>query len=750
MKPAVLLLVAWTSLYRFFSTPEDVLPPIYGTIICEGRVIEKKDVDKGGRLILDNVYCVNNGKMSPVEGGLFLNYSFSQWYRKKYFDEGDVIRFKASVRKPRGFRNHNRDTFESFCLSRGISVVGRVNDDRWILKVGYVPTAGALMSKWRGLIDSLLKESVGKKDERALIRALVLGGKGGFDEETIEDFRLLGAVHLLVVSGLHVAVLAMISWWLIVCIGALLNPFLGQIDIRPFASIITLIMAWFFIALTGFGTPAVRAGVMITAYIAAFLIKRDFDRWDTLSLAAIVILVIDPSSIFNVSFQLTFAAVVGIFFGLRFLLVPDIDSSRQKRIFCRLMNVLLVSVFASAGIFPLLAYHFGRVPVMGPFASVVLAPLATFIIVPASLTAALIAPVSNSAAGMIFCTLEYAGRFFLAVVRFLANHLEWSGIEIHISGWQVLTLYALMIIIALWKELKRVRCAALGAVFCLTWGFLMPSPFSLSEGEFAITFLDVGQGASVVLRLPNGRVYLVDGGGIKGSDFDLGKRILAPFLKRAGIKSVDRIIITHPHPDHYKGLAFIAENFGPQSIAIPDFPDGGLDDEDAVEWKKFLSKMDAVGVSIEKLSVRQWMDGHVSFNVFSPPPDIPRGWSVNDASAVIKISFFSVSFLITGDIESQAEGYLTAGEADISSTILQVPHHGSRTSSSPQFIERVSPKYAVIQVGASNRYGFPVPDVVERYNGRGVKLFRTDIDGAVTFVTDGEKIRVYISLDRTF
>lgn len=719
-----------------------------GKAICEGRVADSRRSIKGRRLIVDHLRCLEKDELVPAVGNLRLTISESPWYLKRPLAPGDIIRFRAGIRRPRDFKNFGRSSFETYCFSKGISAVG-YSDPNWVVKVGCQRgLIDRVVYSWRGSVAAAATEGLGDTQELQLIRALVLGDRSGFDWGMIEGFRSLGIIHLLVVSGLHVAVLAGISWWSVILLGSLGSVIWGQRDMRSAASVISLMLIWAFVALTGFGTPAVRAGLIVTTYLGAILTRRAHDPWDSLALAAIVILLINPGAVFDISFQLTFAAVAGILVFARFLLRWNDQAGRLRKLLYTVANMGVVSAGASLGVFPLLAYHFEKIPTVGPVISILLSPIITVAIVPLSLVAALVTPLSASLGAEIFGLLSKPAWLFLKISEGLAGRLNWSVVEMGLNWWTILTFYGLIIIIIYGRRLYFRKIFISVAVVFLGLGLIMPYPFENSRGKLAVTFLDVGQGAAVVVRLPDGRVTLIDGGGIKGSHLDFGKSVLEPFLKKIGVEGVDRVIVTHPHPDHFKGLGYIAENFGPRVCMVGSYPKEGLSEEDASEWNTFLGRVEGAGINIEPLEPADWSEAGVEFSVYSPPTEIPAGWNVNDASGVIKIEFGEVSFLITGDIESAAEAYVVDNEFDLESTVLQVPHHGSASSSSDPFLDEVSPKYGVIQVGAFNKYGFPEEEVITRFAGRDIKLYRTDQDGAITFITDGQELKIFSTVSR--
>jgi competence protein ComEC len=274
------------------------------------------------------------------------------------------------------------------------------------------------------------------------------------------------------------------------------------------------------------------------------------------------------------------------------------------------------------------------------------------------------------------------------------------------------------------------------------------------NGRLEVKFLDVGQGDSIVVRFPNGHVTLVDGGGIKGSDFDVGRNIVAPALLRMGIHRVDDMILTHPHHDHYKGLAYIAEKFRPDVL----YTNGQAAPEDEItEWEDFLVRLKGADVPLRSVigtgggsSSLTVEEGGARLELFSLRPKDISLLDPNDGSLVIKITYKDRSIVLTGDLMDMGERMLLEARPDLSGDVLKVAHHGSETSTSSLLIEAVRPKIAVISVGENNQYGMPDEVVLKGLKNAGAEVYRTDLDGAVTISTDGKTVDVDTFVPKRF
>jgi len=266
----------------------------------------------------------------------------------------------------------------------------------------------------------------------------------------------------------------------------------------------------------------------------------------------------------------------------------------------------------------------------------------------------------------------------------------------------------------------------------------------LFQKDLRLTFIDVGHGDSILIEFPKGERMLIDGGGLYEDRFDIGKNVIAPFLWGKKIRKIDILALTHPDPDHLKGLNFIASQF-----SIGQFWGNGFqtDSEPYLQLKKSLEEKKIKALSLSEETPPQTING-VEISILNPPEWNATQrrarylWDLNNASLVMKLRFKNISVLLTGDIGMEAEGRILRKGHFLKADILKIPHHGSSSSSSPLFLEKVKPTYAILSVGERNIGRLPHPEVLKRYGQLGSRVLRTDKHGAITVITDGEKIDV--------
>jgi competence protein ComEC len=309
---------------------------------------------------------------------------------------------------------------------------------------------------------------------------------------------------------------------------------------------------------------------------------------------------------------------------------------------------------------------------------------------------------------------------------------------------EIVLFYLLLFLVIHIKKRRAARYLFAGVCIILVIDLTFWSLKDLFQKDLKLSFLDVGHGDSILIEFPKGKRMLIDGGGLYEDRFDIGKNVVAPFLWKSKIRRIDTLVLTHPDPDHLKGLIFIASQF-----SIGQFWDNGFqtDSESYLRLRKILNGKRIKIQSLNEETPPQIING-VGISVLNPPVwnamprKVHQQWDLNNSSLVLRLRFKNVSVLLTGDIEKEAEGRILKEGSLLRSEILKIPHHGSSSSSSPLFLEKVKPTYAILSVGERNIGRLPHPEVLKRYQELGTTLFRTDRHGAITVTTDGENIDV--------
>ena len=589
--------------------------------------------------------------------------------------------------------------------------------------------------------------------QAAVTKALVLGMRGGITPELNDRFRASGLSHLLAVSGLHVSVFLGL---VLVASARAVGRRRGLYLLPP------LILLWVYILLTGAPPSAVRAGIMGTAFLLALASGRAAVPLNALGLAALAVLALGPESLWDSSFQLSFAAMAGVLLlgsplaTRAMALWPESPTAGSRwrpasqRAGRWLLAAVAVSSGAVAGSLPLVAFNFGQVPMLSIPATLVAMPLVPPLLVTGVLTAVLgsivhalgtaVGLVPSAFAGLLVGEAEALGGLGWAAVDTDFVTTEWVWAAYVLLAGVVATMHrhrwlpaVLEFRRALWngpagRAPTLAVVAGLAIIAAARWTAYVVDD---SDSLFHVYFLDVGQGDATLIVTPNGGTTLVDG----GPDQRLTLQAIDSLLP-AGRTELDVAILTHPHADHLSGILELARRGRMRRIVVPPL----IDTTDRVWWDELHTLDLAVDVGGEGMELR-FEDGTV-LEVLHPPDPPLRGTlsDVNNNGLVVRATYGSASVLFTGDIDANAERLLLSFHEELEAHVLQVGHHGSDTSGDPSFLGEVAPSVAVISVGIDNRFGHPAAEAVDRLVREvGVDwLFQTATHGTVELVSDGE------------
>src|SRR5579872_7103554 len=677
------------------------------------------------------------------------------------FRFGDRVRFHGRIRFPRNFGDPGEFDYEAFMRREGIdatmlAVKGNRGAEVEVLAHHRMFPESAIediRTHIAAFIDRNLDDPAASE-----MRALVIGDRGGIDEKMHETFGRTGLAHLLVISGLHLSMVGAAVFALI-RIAMLMIP---AIALRGWANKLAALGAALavtaYAAIAGHHVSTTRALIMVLAYMFALTIDRAREAIASLALACIIICIAIPGSSADVGFELSFASVLTIVLGMRRYAVwlerrradrVGIATSQVDLAWEWALGYLAVSFWAMLGVAPLTALYFNQFSIVGLVANAVVVPVMALGGAVIGLAAAVMSFVWMPPAVAL---LWIAGRFIIAGNLLAAWFAQWPMAWMRVftpTAIEIALAYALMATWLMWpttapsKWHRRVgwRHAILASV---ALAIVIDAKWWLNDryhdSDLRVTFLSVGEGDAAVVRFPGARVMVIDGGSA-WQDFDLGERVVARYLWSQKIMQVDWIALSHPDQDHFGGLDFVARNFSPD-----EFWTVAAENHDAT-YERLLATMYEMKVPIrqvDRATPTKNIDG-VRIEALNPRAMLTT--SRNNASMVLRLDASGASFLFTGDLEAAGEAALLDSSPNLQSTILKVPHHGSRSSSSPAFVEASHPKLAVISLGYRNRFHFPAPEVVDRYRSQGARILRTDEDGAieVDIGPNGDSMRSYRS-----
>jgi len=625
------------------------------------------------------------------------------WYRAAVAEEspallassvhpGERWLFTVRLRRPHGLVNPHGFDYEAWLLERGVGATGYVRSKGEQRKLGDRGSFSDAIERARESVRDRFLAALGPTPAAGILAALAVGDQRAISTEEWQLFNRTGVTHLMSISGLHVTLVSGLAAWL-VAFGWRRVPALAlRLPARKAAALAAIVGALGYTLLAGYGVPAQRTFWMVSIVAAALWSGQIASPWRTLALALAVIVCFDPWAMLAPGLWLSFGAVLLIFYGASGWSAPG----------SRLWQWGRVQWGITIGLAPAALLLFGQVSIAGPIANAVAIPVVSIVVTPLALFAALV-------------PADALLHLSAWLVEGLLQFLEWCA-ALPGAQWQqhVPSLWSVLLALAGTAWLLAPRgvpwracgLALMAPAFCV-------APAVPRDGELWLTTFDVGQGLAVLARTRT-RTLLYDAGPAWAPESDSGLRVLLPAMRGAGLERLDIVVLSHEDSDHIGGALSVLESFEVDTLA------SSLADGHPLRGMVAAPRRFAAGDAWE------W-DG-VRFEFLNPVP--AENAKRNDLSCVLRIAAQGGAILLTGDIERAAEKSLLGMK--LKSDVLLVPHHGSRTSSTPEFIAAVAPRWAIVAAGYRNRFGHPQGDVLERYRAAGAEVARTDLQGAVS------------------
>jgi len=721
-----------------------------GIVEIQGMVAEEPDIrDKYCLLTFFASEIIVNGEKEEVSGTALIRVP-----RYPIYHYGDVLKITGGLETPHQFEDFD---YESY-LAR-----------QRIYSIIYYPAVevldrgqGLKPLQWIYSLRERLSASLARalpEPQGSLAQAILLGLRGNIPDSIYEAFSRTGTAHLLAISGLHISIIiAMFLSFGILVFGRRRSIYIW----------LTLVLIWLYALLAGMHPPIIRATIMGSLFLIAEYLGRQRSAIIALAFAAAVMVGIQPHLLWSVSFQLSFLAMAGLVLLYPYFQawgrkgVASLFGAREKIADAGNMitDGFAATLAAIVAVGPLIAYNFGVVSLVALPATFFSLPALPFIIV----TSALVA-FTGLLASLAAQILGWLAWLFLSYLVFLVqgfDALPYSSLEVAtVPTWHIWGYYAILAgVIAFLNHRKQladfssrltsgIKKVAEGipkprlvfstkwlilpllVVAILVWSVALTTP----DDKLHVSFLDVGQGDAILIQTPNGQDILIDGGpDPQKISLELSKKL--PFWDR----TIDLMVCTQPQADHITGLVEVLHRYEVKQVLEPGVP---YDSDIYQEWLRLVEDK---GIEYNVAQAGQEIDlgNGIKIAVLNPPVTLYEGTShdVDNNGVVLKLSWDKVSFLFTADIREEVEFELIGQRANLRSTVLKVAHHGSKTSTTAQFLAAVDPEVAVISVGADNPFGHPSSEVVERLMDRlgEDNVYRTDEDGTIEFITDGERL----------
>jgi competence protein ComEC len=589
--------------------------------------------------------------------------------------------------------------------------------------------------------------------EFSLYRALILGERQGISHDLREPFNKTGLGHVLAVSGLHIGLVAWITFFVFKWILSRSYSLALKIDIRKLAALLTCIPVIGYTCLAGFQVSSQRAMIMALAFLWSLILGREKEVWSTLALAGLVILAIDTNALFGISFQLSFLAMIGILWLTPAFMnkIPDSIKTIQNkrtildRFFVYFIGLIAVTLSATIFLLPVISFYFHRISLVTIPTNISVVPILGLWVLPLGLLSAVMLPISPQAAEIFLHAGAWGLNFMMEMIRFWSS-FSWSSVWVITPNiFEIMMFYLLIFFIFFFSRWSWAKAGVLVITIFILADIGFWTHRVCFNKDLKVTFLDVGQGNSALVEFPDGKKMLIDGGGFSHDNFDVGKMVVAPFLWHSKIWRIDYLVLSHPQSDHMNGLRFIARFFHPKEFWY---------NGDKVETDSFKELMEIIrSKGIKELLPPDMVDDRqingVKIEILHPKSGIyslnhiKKSSRLNNNSLVLKITYKGKSFLFPGDVEYQGEKALISNKGHILKTdVLLSPHHGSKSSSSKEFLQIVQPSICVISSGEGNFFGFPHKKTLKKLRDIGSKIIRIDKTGAVQCIVGSKKFKI--------
>lgn len=700
----------------------------------------------------NNKYII---KVESINGKKYTNTKLILYAKSNKLEYGDYLKLLAEYEKPEDSRNYKGFSYKNYLKQNMIYGVIKPTSDIYVIEKEKVDFISKVTNSIKSKLISDVNDNL-SADAGAIFLGIILGEKSQITDEISTYFREGNMAHILAVSGAHVS-------YILLTISILLGKFNKKIYL-----ICTIIALSFFMVLTNFSPSVVRACTMAIISLTGKLLHKRSDIYNNLGISALIILLYNPFTIFNIGFQLTYLGTLGIILfnkkvqsimpsGLKEYHVGvgeqwhieavthirsnshNISTTRPYNYICRkfksfIINLVLISLSVQILIAPIILINFNTLSYNFFISSIIATPIFAVIMVVGIFTL-MLGPVKN----FCFPILQILLDSLIFISKFISN-LPFSKITLPTPSIVWVISYYIIFSVILFSKTRIVlrvvkskdkitnilkKLIIMLLIICITVTFVQ----KFSNRDLRIFFIDVAQGDSSLIITPKNKVILIDGGGYSNEDYDVGKNVVVPYLLDRGISSIDYIMVSHFDNDHVGGLMYVIKTLKVKNVLI------SKQSKESNEYKEFIEI--AKERNIRVITVKQGdvikIENDISFFILYPTTKLEFN-DLNNNSIVAKLVYKNFSILFTGDIEKEAENSILQkyNKDTLGSTVLKVAHHGSKTSTTENFINLVNPRIALIGVGKNNNFGHPNEAILSRIEKLGAKICRTDKCGEIS------------------
>ncbi len=670
-------------------------------------------------------------------------------------DYGQGIEITGTLKLPKGARNPGGFDYRRYLAISGtyatvFALDHNITGNMTVRHVNPLVKMGLAIK--RRMVDTIDKSL--PPEQAGLLNGMMIGYRGGLTRDAEAFFSDAGLSHIMAASGMNVAFIAFPLLFI-----------LKKLRTEPrAANVITIVALILFLFVTGFQPSILRAVIMTVVILSAQVIRREAEIFSSISLASILMLAWNPYMLFDIGFQLSFAATISLV--LFYKRIREFMNFKFLPPF--MAEIIACTLAAQVGVLPISVYYFNKISLVSIFTNILVVPFVQLITV-IGFAMAVLGQI-NMVLSQLLGYINYIFLTFILLVTKISAKIPYGVVRVVTPPVMVLVLYYLLVILFFYRRSlgnlylsgnRYLKPILLAIMFCATavMIFAVFTPRNLK-----VIFIDVGQGDSALIKTSWGRTVLIDGGGKNRnleSEADTGEMIVIPLLLDERVSKLDLVVATHGHDDHMEGLMTVLKEFRTSALVIPDC-DENKELKELVEIaKKRNIPVKACGAGDSII-----LDANTSLSVLHPQRTVyldnplvinnpliinnpavgnkspnSNNSVVNNNSLVLKLTYKDLDVLFTGDIEKEAEGILVDSGADLEADVLKVAHHGSITSTSDFFLNKVIPKAAIISVG-SNNFGHPSDIVLERLRSSRTAVYRTDEHGAVILTSDGKRFRI--------